>query len=232
MATSECSVHVTGQDTQSSAVRSPHTPSSFVPDPELFRGVTPVAASRPDCATLSFSKASVSKLPLSSDSGMVGRVLSLLRMLPGKKKKGPAAVPAQQPQEPDQLQPLQDGELQSWAAGLVLTARLAPCHAMPCHAMPCHAMPSHPMPCHAMPCHAMPCHAMPCHAMPCHAMPCHAIPSHPIPSHPISSHPIPSHCHCPHNLSRGCDGSFNRRVQKTTARDQKFCSAASGKAFY
>ena len=180
-ATRECSVHVTGQDTQSSAVRSPHTASSVVPDPELFRGVTPVAASRPDCATLSFSEASVSKVPSRLDSGMVGRVLSLFKMLPGKKKHGPAAASAQQPQEPEQLQLLQDGEWQSWAAGLVLTASLAP---------------SHP------------------------------IPSHPIPSHPIPSHPIPSHCHDLHNLSRDRDGSFDHRVQKTTARDQKFCSAA------
>ena len=168
VATPECSVHTAGQDAESSAVRSPHTASSFMPDPELFRGVIPAAASRPDCATLSFSKASVSKVPLSSDSGMVGRVLSLFKMLPGT-KKGPAAVPAQQPQEPEQLQPLQDGEWQSWAAGLLLTASLAPCHAMPCHAMPCHAMP-------------------------CHAMPCHAMPSHPIPSHPIPSHPIVTIC--------------------------------------
>ena len=131
-ATSECSVHTTGQDAESGAVRSPHTASSFVPDPELFRDVTPAAASQPDCATLSFSEASVSKVPLRSHSGMVGRVLRLLKMLWGK-KKGPAAAPEQQPQEPEQLQLLQDGEWQSWAAGLVLTASLAPSHPIPSH---------------------------------------------------------------------------------------------------
>ena len=115
-ATPECSVHMMGQDAESGAVRSPHTASSFVPDQELFRGVTPAAASQPDCATLSFSEASVSKMPSRSDSGMAGRVLSLLNMLWGKKKKGPAAASAQQPQEPEQLQLLQDGEWQSWAA--------------------------------------------------------------------------------------------------------------------
>ena len=132
MATPECSVHMTGQDTQNSAVRSPHTASSFVPDPELFRGVTPAAALQPNCATLSFSETSVSKVPLRSHSGMVGRVLSLFKML-WEKKKGPAAAPEQQPQEPEQLQLLQDGEWQSWAAGLVLTTSLAPSHPIPSH---------------------------------------------------------------------------------------------------
>ena len=74
-------MHVMGQDAESGAVRSPHTASLFVPDPELFRGITPVAALWPDCATLSFSEAFVSKVPSRSDSGMVGRVLSLFKML-------------------------------------------------------------------------------------------------------------------------------------------------------
>ncbi|XP_056352291.1 uncharacterized protein LOC130255511 [Oenanthe melanoleuca] len=39
---------------------------------------------------------------------MAGRVFSLLKTLQGKKKKGPAAAPAQQPPEPEQWQPLQD----------------------------------------------------------------------------------------------------------------------------
>ncbi|XP_056371790.1 uncharacterized protein LOC130266561 [Oenanthe melanoleuca] len=38
---------------------------------------------------------------------MAGRVFSLFKTLGGKKKKGPAAAPAQQPPEPEQLQPLQ-----------------------------------------------------------------------------------------------------------------------------
>ena len=42
-----------------------------------------------------------------------------------------AATSAQQPQELEQVQLLQEGEWQSWAAGLVPAASLAPCQAMP-----------------------------------------------------------------------------------------------------
>lgn len=57
---------------------------------------------------------------------MAGRAHSLFKVFRGKTNQGPAAAPAQQPEEPEQLQPLQDGEWQSRAAGPVPVASLAP----------------------------------------------------------------------------------------------------------
>ncbi|XP_039237327.1 skin secretory protein xP2-like [Pipra filicauda] len=47
-------------------------------------------------------------------------------------EEGPGAAPSQQPEEAEQPQPLQEGEWQSWAPGLVAAARWASCHPIPC----------------------------------------------------------------------------------------------------
>ncbi|XP_032549761.1 uncharacterized protein LOC116789723 [Chiroxiphia lanceolata] len=47
-------------------------------------------------------------------------------------EEGPGAAPSQQPEEAQQSQSLQEGEWQSWAPGLVATARWASCHPIPC----------------------------------------------------------------------------------------------------
>lgn len=67
---------------------------------------------------------------------MAGRVLSLFRAFRGKIKKGPAAVPAQQPAKLQQFQPLQDSERQGRAAGLMSPASSAPSHPSPCGRAP------------------------------------------------------------------------------------------------
>ncbi|CAN8174168.1 unnamed protein product, partial [Coccothraustes coccothraustes] len=97
-------------------------------------------------------------------------VLGLFKGLRGKKRNGPAAATVQQPAEPEQFQPLRDGEWRSQATGPVPAAGLAPSRPIPSRPVPSHPIPSHPIP-------------------------SHPIPSHPIPSHPIP--PIPSLSTCP-----------------------------------
>ncbi|RMC18406.1 hypothetical protein DUI87_04293 [Hirundo rustica rustica] len=60
--------------------------------------------------TWTFPEAPVSKVPSRFDSGMAGRGFSLFKVFRGNTRKRPAAAPAQQPEELEQLQPLQDGE--------------------------------------------------------------------------------------------------------------------------
>ena len=81
-----------------------------------------------DLGTRGFSKVSLLQVPSTPDCGMAGRRFSLLRLLRKKKKKeeeSPEAAPAQQPEEGQQVQPLQEGECWSWATGLVAAAPLA-----------------------------------------------------------------------------------------------------------